>query len=480
MKNLNKYYLTTGLMALILSPLAFSVGLIGAMLVFPPVLALVIVWFSYTKNASLPENASEVIMPIILAFCYYMCVWIVVFGISDYRYDSDLFLGGTYFFLTIPYFMINLFFAIMGNPSIFPLLNVAITVITVLTIVITGVAYHKRIVYDKKIVVYGVVFICLTGIAAFQHYDRNEKILARDYQVERVEDEVNLNEYRPFNSSEWPENKLKRLNEPASISFTDNYPRLDGATAAYPVYAAMVQELYKGLDETTVREYVTCSKTDNAYKRLTDGEIDIFFGAQPSVRQVEAAKSKDLELILTPIAKEAFVFLVNSDNPVDSLTISQIQDIYQKKIVNWRELGGNNEKIMPFQRPVDSGSQTIMLAMVMKDKALPTPLWEEESTGMGGIISSVAQYRNYSSAIGYSFRYFATGLKPNDNIKLLAINGIAPTIENISNGAYPFTIDVYAVTAGSTNENTDILISWILSEQGQRFIETCGYISKSR
>ena len=53
-----------------------------------------------------------------------------------------------------------------------------------------------------------------------------------------------------------------------------------------------------------------------------------------------------------------------------------------------------------------------------------------------------------------------------------------PSVENIQNGAYPFTVDVYAVTAGSANENTEKLIEWILSEQGQGFIETCGYVRK--
>lgn len=131
---------------------------------------------------------------------------------------------------------------------------------------------------------------------------------------------------------------------------------------------------------------------------------------------------------------------------------------------------------MPFQRPENSGSQTIMLATVMGDKPLPAPLREEYAAGMGGVINRVATYRNYSSAIGYSFRYFATGMNPNENIKLLAVNGIEPTVENIRNGTYPFTIDVYAVTAGSTNENTKKLIDWILSEQGQSFIEICGYV----
>ncbi len=472
--NLKRYYRVTGLMALLLSPIAVSIGLIGVALIVPPILTLALVWILYSRKATMPENASEVFMPIFLAFCYYMCVWIAVFGVSNYRFDSTLF-EGAFSILTIPYFVFNFFFAFSGDFSFFPLVNAVITVITVLTIFITRVVSKKKIIFDKKIIIYGLIFICLSGIAGFQQYDRSTKFLTHDYQVERIEDEVNLYEYRPFSTNG---NKLKQLNEPANISIAENYPKLDGATAAYPVYGAMAQELYKGLDEKTVEQYVTCSKTDEAYERLIRGETDIFFGAQPSKQQIEKAKENGVEFVLTPIGKEAFVFFVNKENPVSSLTLEQIQDVYQKKITNWRDVGGNNEKIIPFQRPENSGSQTIMLAMVMKDKTLPSPLWEEYAAGMGGVISQVAEYRNYSSAIGYSFRYFATGMKPNESIKLLAVNGIEPTVENIRNGTYPFTIDVYAVTAGSANENTSTLLQWILSEQGQSFIELCGYVHK--
>jgi len=471
--NLRKYYIRTGLMALLLSPIAASLGLIGAILIVPPILTLALVWVLYSKKAALPEKASEIFLPIFLAFCYYMCVWIAVFGLSSYRFDSDLF-GSAFIVLTIPYFVINSLLDFGGDFRLFPLANFGILVITILSIIITCTICKKRIIYDKKVISWGLILICLSGIAGFQHQDRRAKILEIDYHTERIEDEVNLYQYHPFREN----NFLKQLNEPATISFNENYPRLDGATAAYPVYGAVVQELYKGLDENTVEQYVTCSKTDEAYERLIRGEIDIFFGAQPSKQQVESAKENDVEFVLTPIAKEAFVFFVNKENPVNALTLEQIQDIYQKKIINWNIIGGNNEKIIPFQRPENSGSQTIMLAMVMRDKPLPTPLWEEYAAGMGGVISQVAVYRNYSSSIGYSFRYFAIGMKPNGNVKLLAINGIEPTIENIRNAAYPFTIDVYAVTAGSTNENTDELLEWILSEQGQRFIEKCGYVRK--
>jgi phosphate transport system substrate-binding protein len=315
------------------------------------------------------------------------------------------------------------------------------------------------------------VVIIYIFIIAFQIYNKNKDILAEDSEVDRIEDEINYDDYWPFYGE-----KLKHLNEIPDIIFTEDYPKLDGATAAYPVYGAITQALYKELDDITVQQYVDCTKTNMAYERLINGKIDIFFGAQPSEQQIQMAKEKGVEFVLTPIAKEAFVFFVNKDNPVNSLTLEQIQKIYQKKITNWKKVGGKNEKIMPFQRPENSGSQTIMLAKVMGDKNLPAPVREEHVGGMGGIIKRVATYRNYSSAIGYSFRYFATGMSPNENIKLLAIDGIEPTVENIRNGTYLFTIDVYAVTAGSQNENTKLLIDWILSEQGQNFIETCGYV----
>jgi len=481
---MNKYYIVTSLMALILSPIAASIGGIGgatlidsvpigfALVIVSPILTLALVWGLYAKKAALPEKASEVFLPIFLVFCYYMCVWITIFGLSNYRFGGRLF-NDAYFLLTIPYYVINIFFALGGDFSLFPVVNTAITVITVLFIIITCAIIKKKLIFNKTTIVYISGFVCLSGVAAFQHYDRNAKILSRDYNNdERIEEEVDLRNYRPFSKN----NMLKRLNEAAAISFDKNYPKLDGATAAYPVYGAMAQELYGGLDEDTVGRYVACSKTDAAYERLIQGEIDILFGAQPSKQQIEAAKEKGIEFVLTPIAKEAFVFFVNKKNPVNNLTLEQIQDIYQKNITNWSRVGGNDEKITPFQRPENSGSQTIMLATVMRNKPLPPPLWEEYAAGMGGVISQVAAYRNYSSSIGYSFRYFATGMKPDENIKLLAIDEIEPTIENIRNGTYLFTVDVYAVTAGSVNENTEKLIEWILSEQGQSFIEICGYV----
>ena len=96
---------------------------------------------------------------------------------------------------------------------------------------------------------------------------------------------------------------------------------------------------------------------------------------------------------------------------------------------------------------------------------------------MEGIIEQVADYRNKDGAIGFSFRYYMEGIIKNPDVKLLSIDGVAPTVENIQNGSYPITAPLYAVTwEGNTNKNLEPFLNWILSEEGQELVEKTGYI----
>jgi phosphate transport system substrate-binding protein len=488
MKSRGKYYLVAFIMTLVVTPAIISICLVAMILglfdtvvdipyilLIPPVLISILVWALYARFSKMPEGAFEIFLPLLGSNCYFLLVWVLFFGLSGYRFIYGAF-GNLFGLFAAPYVVANGILSCIDQSELLPLIILATTLMIMATVIGVRKLSKKKTSYDKKLLYVGLAFLCLFCIASFQIHKHNEIVIDKDSGVEQVADEVDLYRYAPFAEG----NALKRLGDKPNITFSGDYPRLDGATAAYPVYAAMAQELYLGLDERSVGEYVSCTTTDNAYERLLNGEIDIFFGAQPSRQQTQAAEERGLEFTLTPIGKEAFVFIVNSDNPVNSLTIEQIQAIYQKKITNWKDVGGNDETIMPFQRPENSGSQTIMLAAVMKDKAMTRPLWEENVGGMGGMLSQVAAYRNYSSAIGYSFRYYAVGMNPSSNIKLLAIDGVEPTVENIRTGAYPFTVDVYAVTVGPQSDSTRELLKWILSEQGQGILETCGYVRIDR
>ena len=83
----------------------------------------------------------------------------------------------------------------------------------------------------------------------------------------------------------------------------------------------------------------------------------------------------------------------------------------------------------------------------------------------------------FGSPIGYSFRYYVEGITQNANVKMISLNGIAPTKENIQNGRYPLSSHFFAVyRKDNKNANVKKLIDWILSPEGQKIIDNNGYV----
>ena len=280
--------------------------------------------------------------------------------------------------------------------------------------------------------------------------------------------------YLPFEEN----SKIVRLETESTLRFTesDNLPVLDGAAAVFPVYSAFVNAVYPDCKETELYEGVfQYNNTVGGYRQLAKRETDIFFGAYPSAEQIAYAEEQGTHFVYTPIGADAFVFFVHKDNPIESLTAEQIRKIYSGEITNWREVGGKNEKIAAFQRNQGSGSQS-MLIRFMGDTPLMDPPTELVNDLMSGIVEKVSQYRSTTAAIGFSYRYYMEGIIQNPDIKLIAIDGIAPTAENIADGTYPITTPLYAVTyKEQKNPNVQKLLDWICSAEGQKIIIRTGY-----
>jgi phosphate transport system substrate-binding protein len=280
---------------------------------------------------------------------------------------------------------------------------------------------------------------------------------------------VNWYNYRPFA----PKNKLVTVSVSEEQKMSGELPRIDGAYALYPVYAAAVQAIFPKNDYSMT---VETNGSDVIFRRLLKNETDMIFSLAPSAMQLADAKAAGLSYIMTPFMREAFVFYVNAKNPVSNVSREQIRGIYSGKITNWKELGAaKRAKIIPFQRNAGSGSQTTLEA-IMGDIPVMPPLKEDRRGGMGDIIKATADYRNYKGAIGFSFRYFATEMIQNEPIKLLSIDGIAPSRENILNGSYPFIVDAYIITTKPPTGNVQKFIEFILSPQGREIVEKTGYV----
>jgi len=284
------------------------------------------------------------------------------------------------------------------------------------------------------------------------------------------EQQIDLIKYMPFVKG----TKAAKLPENSELKIINDIPKLDGATALYPLYSAFAQAVYPEDNYNIGISSVQCNTTEKAYDNIISGQVDVIFAAKPSQQQLEYAKSKGVELKLTPIGREAFVFFVNSNNNISDLSTEQIQDIYSGKITNWKEVGGKDESIRAFQRPQNSGSQT-MLQKYMEGKTLMSAPSEDVVSAMDGIIKKTSDYKNYKNAIGYSFLFYATEMVKSKEIKLLKVNGIYPSKETIKSREYPLSAEFYAVTAGSKNTNVEPLIKWILGRQGQYLLEKTGY-----
>ena len=252
-------------------------------------------------------------------------------------------------------------------------------------------------------------------------------------------------------------------------------PVLDGAAALVPVYASIIDSVYPegcvtyegGVfsdDNYYGENFAPDSKmqyknTVRGYKAIVDGETDILFCAAPSDAQIAYAEEQGVELVYVPVGLEAFVFFVNADNPVESLTVDEIRSIYAGDIQNWSAVGGANRVINPVTRLEGSGSQSMMDAFM-------------GDTPIGG----KSPFAMFGGAIGFSFRYYLDDMVDNSGVKMLSVNGVYPSRDNIRSRTYPIIAQFYAIyRADNENENIPLLIDWILSEEGQALIEACGY-----
>ena len=281
---------------------------------------------------------------------------------------------------------------------------------------------------------------------------------------------IDVSLYLPHNE----ESDLAKIE--TSLRLQDNLPVLDGAAALVPVYASIIHNVYpegcvtydggKFSDDNFYGEnFAKDSKmqyknTVRGYKAIVDGDTDILFCAAPSAEQKAYAEEKGVELVYVPVGLEGFVFFVNEKNPVENLTTGQVRDIYGGKYTNWSQVGGPNRIINPVTRLEGSGSQSAMNAFMGDTKIAPkSPL-----AIIGG-------------SIGFSFRYYMDGIVGNKGVKMLSLNGIYPSAENIQNGTYPIIAKFYAIyRADNENENIPVLIDWLLSDEGQTLIEKTGYV----
>jgi phosphate transport system substrate-binding protein len=279
----------------------------------------------------------------------------------------------------------------------------------------------------------------------------------------------------------------------------DNYPKVDGSTSAEPLQVLIACKLldveyswvhlswfkypYRLMPSSDIKPEIGRFITENiyhfgthsSYLNLIQKNADLILVARTaSDEEIHFADSLGINLVEIPIALDAFVFLANINNPVNSLTTKEIQDIYIGSITRWNEVGGTNTEISPYQRNPHSGSQELMESLVMKDLTM-LDLPDMIMMGMMGMINQIEYDRE---GLGYSVNYYTQNMVRSDSINLLAVDGVYPDYNSLKNKEYSYTTDVYVVIREDLDKSSTAykLFELLLTTSGQSVIEESGYI----
>lgn len=258
----------------------------------------------------------------------------------------------------------------------------------------------------------------------------------------------------------------------------EEYPKVDGSTATLPLMAKVLSRSC-GVDETAAESYCSASKTAQSWLNLSYGYADLLlvYEAPDSVKeQLEDGP----ELEITAIGRDALVFIVNEQNPVESLSQEQLRDIYTGRVTNWNELGGEDLEIVPFQRDETSGSYTLFKKLLIGERELTLldPPTELRPGMMGGLVDGLAEYNNEGNAIGYSVYYYINEMYARPGLRLISVDGVMPEYDTISDASYPLCNEFYAAIRADEPEDSPArqLYNWVCSEAGEQALIDAGYV----
>lgn len=246
--------------------------------------------------------------------------------------------------------------------------------------------------------------------------------------------------------------------------------RIKGSDTVLPVAQQTAERFMNRNPEARVT--VTGGGTGVGISALMDNTTDIAMASRPiKFSEKMKAKAAKHEIEEVVVAYDALAVIVHPSNPVKQLTRKQLEDIFRGKITNWKQVGGEDRKIVVYSRETSSGTYEFFKESVLKNKNyMPGSL---SMPATGAIIQSVGQTKG---AIGYvGLAYVSPRVKTLD-VSYNDIHYVQPNVENATNKTYPIVRPLYYYYDAQNKEAVAPLIDFILSDEGQDIIKKSGYI----
>jgi len=240
---------------------------------------------------------------------------------------------------------------------------------------------------------------------------------------------------------------------------------IKGSTTVLPVAQAALEAYMKAHPGVNIS--LSGGGSGEGIKGLIDRTADIATSSREiKPKEVELAKSKGVAPVAHTVAIDALTPIVHPRNSVNNLTIDQLSQIYQGKIKNWKEVGGDNLQIVIVSRDSSSGTFESWGQLVLNNaKVSPRAQLQASS---GSVVQAVSKNR-------YAIGYVGIGYL-NQSVKALTVNGIAASAKTALSKEYPIARPLYMYTDGQPIGVVAGFIKFVLSPAGQKLVAREGFV----
>ena len=254
------------------------------------------------------------------------------------------------------------------------------------------------------------------------------------------------------------------------LSISASAQRIKGSDTVLPVAQQTAERFMNQHPDTRVT--VTGGGTGVGISALLDNTTDIAMASRPikfsEKMKIKSAGEDGAEIV---VAYDALAVVAHPSNPVKQLTRQQLEDIFRGKITNWKQVGGDDRKIVVYSRETSSGTYEFFKESVLKNKNYMASSLSMPATG--AIIQSVSQTKG---AIGYVGLAYVSPRVKTLSVSYDGKHYAAPTVENATNKTYPIVRPLYYYYNVKKKAEIDPLVQYILSPDGQDIIKKSGYI----
>lgn len=250
---------------------------------------------------------------------------------------------------------------------------------------------------------------------------------------------------------------------------------VSGSSTVLPAVSLAADQF---VSETGISVIVNAGGSGSGFNQLAEGQTDIGMMSR-DITDSELEKFETIEFKRIAIGRDAVVPTISSEvyeAGVQALTLAQIADIYSGRVDNWAEFGGPDRAIFAIDKEVSRGTRQIFMGVVMGDPKAETP-----GTDLVTGSNNEEQTALTQSDSGIGMLSFAWLNEDVRGLSIILDNGaiIAPSLENIQNGSFPFVRDLLVITRGDIKPTAQTFIDYLLGPEGQGAVQQSGYIKVS-